>query len=248
MTKLTSDQKRSAIKLMAKDLMDFRFNDQNTPHSNMENYFFDNLVDEYLSIHMPKIVNHLKSILEHNGEERSYGDYDLTIKVINQSPSKVVLYLEDHCSCASETRFLVFIKLSGNNIGTIHFRTVWGEDKTDYVKGNKYVHRPNFKWYEDRQFNLEYKESLHMTPLGGSYEDCRDQGFIFSADKPISTDNPEELKKIFGDNSDILERLTKWNIERGTIYQWGKFQFVARLLANAFYEIHEEEFNNYDED
>lgn len=50
---------------------------------------------------------------------------------------------------------------------------------SDYYEGCRWVDRPSLQWFKDRNFDLEFKDELHGTPLG-CYGDCRDAGFVIS--------------------------------------------------------------------
>lgn len=145
-----------------------------------------------------------------------------------------VLLIDDHSSCADITKFLVFQEREENRTFgkndeiikgwdyTYHVRIVWDDDVTDYKKGVQHVSCPNLKWYEDRGWTLDYIEKYHMGPLGGSYADCRDDGYVLTA----------KLETRFGDK--------RWKVEKGVRHRFHQFEFVCRNINGALYELKEE--------
>lgn len=159
---------RDTLKRLAKKIDKWRFHDQ----SGIDNYYFERLFDDYVSVQGEKIVGWVKKIFELQKEEtRSYGDADWSVDIIKNTPKHKVMRVRDHVTCGDLTDFLV--TLTENKL---HIRKLW--KNSDYRKGNQYVSCPNFKFYKDRNFNMEFNERLHHTPLGGVYGDARDDGYI----------------------------------------------------------------------
>lgn len=155
-----------------------------------------------------------------------------------------VLFINDHVGCGEHTKFLIVqesISWALNNPGPAkemsaknlkefeefdeykyHLRIVY--DPGDYKKGSKYVSKPNLKWYKDRQFNIDYVENLHLTPLGGCYGDCRDDGYILSAEKERGSKKGE------------------WKVEhQGLMAKFHLFKNICSWLTVAIYDLSEEE-------
>lgn len=53
------------------------------------------------------------------------------------------------------------------------------ERYSDNVANNQYVERPDLQWFKHKNFDLEYKDKLHMTKYN-SYGDCRDPGYVLT--------------------------------------------------------------------
>lgn len=200
----------SKYKKLAEDL--FSESDDN----GIDNYEFEKFIDYYMSLFLPKIIDQFDFIWNNQRENvRSYGDIDWSIeKIINGS--RRILYVKNNVSCADTTQFLV-IKEKNSIKEKIHIRTVWDNKSTDYKKNNKYIHRPNLKWYKDREFNLEYVESLHNTALGGSYGDCRDSGYVLTASKYYFDDC--------------------YSLERGVIYNYSNLKRMMWDYFGCNYEL-----------
>ena len=205
---------------MASNLFKMRFNDE----SGVDNYYFDVFIQEYVKTFLPNILESFNYVWDNQTEpEMSYGDADFTLTKLVDTPEKKVLYIADHCSCADITRYLVFYIKTDFEV-KFHIRKVWSDKNTDYKKKNQYIHAPNLKWYKDRKFSLEFDEKLHSTPLGGSYGDCRDVGYVLTAKKycfqGMSMDND-------------------WTVEQGAMKNYSNILFVARELSGAVYELEE---------
>lgn len=223
MKKLNSDEKRVIIDRMTKKLWSFRFDDE--ANRGCENYFLEEFMESYTGHFFPKLVKWIEEILEKSGKDRSYGDIDYSISILKNEEKKKVLYISDHSTCADESKFLIIWDINALE-EKIHFRTVWDDDVTDYKKGNKYVHMPNLSWYKKRGLSLDYVEKWHTTALGGSYADCRDAGYILTAER-YRFENVFDIH--FG---------KKWRFD-GVLGTFHKIQFVARELSEAIFELNE---------
>lgn len=211
--------KYAKLRDMATDLFDMRFKDDG-----IDNYFLDHFMSQYISIIMPKFDVWFDSIWDKQiDDESSYGDIDHSITKIHHIDDRKVLFIEDHCSCADHTEFIVIQEKSKDiySRSKYHIRIVWDDESTDYKENAKYVTKPSLKWYKDRGYNLDYDEKLHNTPLGGSYGDCRDNGYIVSA----------EFFTLLDKN---------WKIEhQGLLSSYYMFQHVVRIITSAISEIEE---------
>jgi hypothetical protein len=115
--------------------------------------------------------------------KESYGDFDWSFtkfesKAIDRfgkeedTPIRAI-FMENHVTCSPQTRFLVIME--DGIFKKIHVRVV----------GDKYRGHDSPKtlaWYKKRKFSLDYVEPLHLTPLGGSYGDSRDNGYVLTAE------------------------------------------------------------------
>lgn len=206
-----------------------------------EHWKFEYFVQDYIQTMAQEIVDEFNYVWNKQTEvSQDYGDIDWHGKKLLDTEKKKVLLLDNHSSCAKITKFLFFYENDGSR-EVLHIRKVWDSKSSDYRKGNDYVNKPSLKWYKDRQFSLEYQEELHWGPLGGSYADCRDSGYILTLDRYIPfgyDDLPEEKTKQI---SKVQERLAQWHVEKGTIYSWPEFQNSLRNLFGCRYDLERNE-------
>jgi len=213
------------IQEIAQDLFNLKFDDQ----TGIDNYFFEKMFDQYLGLHCKNIEKWIDTIFEkQTDKKRSYGDIDWSVTILKNDDSKRVLFFDNHVTCASETKFIIIQDVRKDYKKTTHFRMVW--NNSDYKKGNQYVHRPNLKWYKDRGFDLNFNDKLHMTPLGGSYGDCRDHGFLMTFKKDIlsnmlgeSSDDPA-IQKVIDSIKEFNEGRGDYDVEDGSLYRYSELK------------------------
>lgn len=227
----------------AKEIFGWRYDGE----SAIDNYRFDNMFDKYLSLHCPDIEKWIDTIFEKQKENRRYYcDMDWYITITMNTPEKRVLFVENVVTCADITKFLVIQDTIKDYKVTTHLRLVWDDDVTDYKGNNKYVNRPSFKWYEDRGFDLKFKEDLHMTALGGSYGDCRDNGFLMTFSRelnPVDIDYSKltgELKKMAEVLKSYKETDGSYRLEKGSLYRYGELKSKMWDLYSACVQLEEE--------
>ncbi len=180
------EEEKESIVAMAQKLYSMRYGGTN----GFESHRIGTLLDEYTKLLIPDLLKAFDAIWEGQKQKReSYGDIDWSIEKFEgkcigregeDDPQTVIraLVMDNHCSCANNTRFLVIHQTDGW-FPKIHVRTVFkkGDDK-----GGWDGHKP-LSWYKKRGFSLDYVEKLHTTDLGGSYGDCRDNGYIATFDR-----------------------------------------------------------------
>jgi hypothetical protein len=231
-----ADKQRKVIKECAGKIADIVFDSE----SLTENYWLFEFFNEYLKLCFPEFEQAFNTVWEKQTDNKtSYGDFDYTLTKVFEGqykePERLVkspfeegemwdiggqihelktLLYKDHSSCANHTSFLI---QQDKEVTTIkyHIRIIY--DKSDYTKNNQYVNKPNLKWYKDRGYIIDYVENLHMTPLGGCYGDCRDNGFITTF-----------KKNMYG-----LE------VEKGTMSKFHYYQMVVSSLIHASKELTE---------
>lgn len=235
------DQERKIVKDIAKQLFDLQFKDQN----GIDNYRFDQMTNEYFGLYCPLIEKWIDTIFEKQKEKKeSYGDYDWTVTIIKNTPEKRVLFFDNHCTCADINQFIIIQDYRKDYKKTTHIRLVWG--KSDYRKGNNYVHRPNLKWYEDRGYDLEFNDKWHTGPLGGSYADCRDQGFLMTFSKDLFTHTLlttapiPELQSMYDEVKKYREERGEYDVEDGSIYCYPDLKRAIGDLAYTAQMLNEE--------
>lgn len=252
-----ADQNK-VIRRISKELYELKFDDQ----SGIDNYFFEKMFDVYLSRFCSDIEKWIDTICEKQTEKkRSYGDIDWSVTIFENTVDKRVLYFDNHCSCADETQFII---IQDRKTGFTHLRTVY--NKSDYKKGNNYVHRPNLKWYKDRKFSLEFDEKLHRGPLGGSYGDCRDNGFLMTFSKgiffkiaqkitnrkPQTDEQKAALEPFLKDFMDSVKKhkeyegisdediAPEYEVEQGSLGCYGQLKRAIFDLSGSAFELNEE--------
>lgn len=134
-------------------------------------------VSEYADKHVEECLPYIQSLFhfiwDNQAEtKKSYGDVDYSIQKIKYKDKKV-LYLVNNVTCADINKFIFIYDNE-----SYHIRQIF--NKSDYRKGARWVNRPNLKWYKDREFSLDFKQELHQTPLGSTYGDRRDKGYLLS--------------------------------------------------------------------
>jgi hypothetical protein len=231
---------------MAKEIFGWRYDGE----SAIDNYRFDNLFDKYISLHCPDIEKWIDTVFEKQKvNRRYYCDMDWYITIVMNTPEKRVLFVENVVTCADITKYLVIQDIRKDYKMTTHLRLVWDDDVTDYQKKN-YTEKPNFKWYEDRGFDLKFKQEWHMGPLGGSYADCRDSGFLmtFSKDFNFNCDIevdintfPEELRKVVESVRGFKDEYGEYTIEKGSLYRYSELKAKLWDLYGAWKQLNEEE-------
>ena len=222
------EQHRKTEMEMAKEIFGWRYKDE----SAIDNYRFDNLFDKYISLHCPDIEKWIDTIFEKQQEvHKTYCDIDWGIDIIMNTPTKRVLFIDNYCTCADITQFLVIQDTIKDYKTTTHLRLVWNDEDTDYKGENRYISRPSFKWYKDRGFDLNFKEEWHMTELGGSYADCRDAGFLMTFSKEIDLEElSESIRKYRESRGD-------YNVEKGSLYRLGELKAKMWDLYGAWIEL-----------
>ena len=235
------DRDRKTETEIAKEIFSWRYKDE----SAIENYRFDSLFDKYLQLHCPDIEKWIDTIFKKQKKTKeTYGDIDWGITIVMNTPTKRVLFVDNYVTCADVTKFLVIQDIVEGYKRTTHLRLVWDDDATDYKQGNNYTHRPNLKWYEDRGFDLKFKQEWHMGPLGGSYADSRDQGFLMTFSKELGleglVDRESEDPKI----KELTESIRKYrelkgeyDLEKGSLYRYGELKSKMWDLSGACVEL-----------
>lgn len=245
------DQDRQKEAEVAKEIFSWRYENEST----IENHRFDNMFDRYLQLHLPDIEKWIDTIFEKQKEnKKDYCDIDWGITIVMNTDSKRVLFVDNYVTCADITKFLVIQDVRKNYKKTTHLRLVWDDDATDYKGTNQYISRPSFKWYEDRGFDLNFKQEWHMTKLGGSYADCRDAGFLMTFSKEFDFDLPEDKKSDDPKIQDLIDTLRKhkenygdYLLEKGSLYHYGELKSKLWDLSGAFIQLNEEENENKNE-
>lgn len=216
--KTNQDPRDAKIELMARALWGMRFNDE----YGIDNYFMDQFMGAYVGQAFGNIFKWFNDIFTHQkSKRRSYGDIDYSFTKAVDTDTKKVLLFEHHCSCAEITKAVLIWSYDGFQ-EEFHIRKAW--TNTDYKtinQKNKYVQRPGLKWYKDRGYELKHKENLHWGPLGGSYGDLRDKGYVLSAKRySYSLDKSKLADK-------------PWDFERGMIDTLSFIRFVAFNLQTG---------------
>lgn len=143
-----------------------------------EHVFLHNLMDGFVGgVIAPKIKDALDLIWKGQKDKGdSYGDADYWFTKYLDNEKVRVSLLKDSVCCRDTDRY-IFIEDKVR--GRTHIRVIVPDEKSDYPH-ERYPKRLCLQFFKDREFVMDYQESLHMTNKGGVYGDIRDTGYVLS--------------------------------------------------------------------
>lgn len=176
-----------AVDVLARVLIGkFQFTDMDTG----ENKFIEMLMNKHIESLYPKFkenIDYLENYLIENKEE-SFGDADLHAELLINKEDKIVIHLRDVVTCSNENEWLI---IHDKKRKKLNVRTIWDKYLTDNKNKNKYINKPDLKWWKERNFSTEYSEQFHMTHLSGMYGDTRDKGYVLTYNYSYVKYSPE---------------------------------------------------------
>lgn len=146
------------------------------------------------------------------------GDLDVYLDMVYDKAGRVAFHIRNTCTCAPISQWLIVWDKEEFE-EQIHVRELH-----DKWKKNSYPKQLSLKFYEKREFVMEYVDKYHMGELGGIYGDIRDPGYIISRKRYLG-----ELAKLNDreGRSDLNHLFCFYNQYRHAFYQlnWLKSAF-----------------------